>query len=232
MPIISGLHHSDPQVQGQDQGVTRWFKTADNKFTGTSGNDQIHGRGGNDKLHGSDGDDLITGGHGHDKLYGDNGNDKLFGGDGKDKLFGGAGNDSLDGGGGRDKLVGGSGDDLLMGGGAKDTYVYQDTPGSGDLSVGGHDTIVDSGFNWLVLPQTALDQLTIGGITLSQVGKHQNLALASSINGENSIALAGNTLEIDLNHDGIFTAENDFQVSMVGVQSMTYHGHHHIFSFT
>jgi Putative glucoamylase/Protein of unknown function (DUF3131)/RTX calcium-binding nonapeptide repeat (4 copies) len=91
---------------------------ADDRLTGTGGEDVICGLGGNDRIdaregsdvvYGDEGDDNVSGDLGADTLYGDDGDDRLDGSIGADVLAGGPGNDGLDGGPGQDHLEQGGG---------------------------------------------------------------------------------------------------------------------------
>jgi Ca2+-binding RTX toxin-like protein len=68
----------------------------------------------------------LYGWEGDDRLYGSNGNDTLDGGEGSDQLIAGPGNDQLD---------GGEGDDTIDGGSGQDTLIYDQHPGSIDVSL-------------------------------------------------------------------------------------------------
>jgi VCBS repeat-containing protein len=126
--------------------------TAENVFTGTSGNDYLHLTDSsltNHTYNAGDGDDIIkdgngpstiNGGAGHDLLLGQGGNDILNAGDGNDTLYGGAGSDTLFGGTGNDFLSGGLSGDTLFGGTGEDVF-YFDPSESGSFM----DTISDFG---------------------------------------------------------------------------------------
>ncbi len=117
-------------------------KVADG-LTGSANEDHLYGMGGTDILRGLKGDDYLEGGDGNDEIYGGEDHDTLVGGKGQDTLNGGTGNDHLNGGEGNDTLIGGKGDDILEGGAGIDTYIIN----SGD----GHDTIIDTGRNILII---------------------------------------------------------------------------------
>jgi Ca2+-binding RTX toxin-like protein len=89
----------------EDQLGALLFGGAD-RFTGSTGDDELRAYGGNDKLDGDAGNDTLDGGAG---------NDTILGGAGEDWIEGGAGNDSMDGGEGPSStLSGGSGSDLYI----------------------------------------------------------------------------------------------------------------------
>lgn len=73
-------------------------------------------------------------------VNGNGANNSLYGLDGADRLNGNGGDDVLFGGNGDDELIGGLGADTLVGGAGADTFVFNDTPGGGNV-----DTI--SGFS-------------------------------------------------------------------------------------
>jgi Ca2+-binding RTX toxin-like protein len=82
---------------------------ANNRLTGTAGNDVICADAGADTVNGRGGDDLIYAGAGADSVSGGGGNDRILGGSGRDQLSGGDGRDYLDGGVQRDRCDGGRG---------------------------------------------------------------------------------------------------------------------------
>jgi len=83
-------------------------------------------------------DYTINGTDRKDILIGRGGEQTFIGGGGTDILKGGADNDRLEGGAENDWLDGGQGDDTLIGGEGVDTYIIE-----------GHDTIIDSGENYI-----------------------------------------------------------------------------------
>lgn len=127
--------------------------TGNDNLDGSEGNDQLYGGDGDDFVFGGIGDDLLVGSEGADTLVGSDGNDTLrggngddfltglndddvlFGGDGDDLILGGDGNDRLWGGTGDDVLNGGARRDILHGGAGNDTFVFDDTSDSQQLSV-------------------------------------------------------------------------------------------------
>ncbi len=100
---------------------------------GSNIGDRISGLGGSDTLLGYEGNDTLIGGLGNDTLIGGLGNDALNGGLGNDALNGRAGNDALNGLAGADKLNGGTGNDTLNGGTGNDTFIFNSTPGVGNI---------------------------------------------------------------------------------------------------
>lgn len=94
------------------------------------------------KIVGSQGNDRWTGTTFDDQADGKNGNDNFSGGNGSDTLKGGAGNDTLQGGAGNDMLQGDAGRDKLSGGSGKDDFVFQKASDLGAKS-GKTDVITD-----------------------------------------------------------------------------------------
>jgi hypothetical protein len=90
---------------------------ADDRLTGTPGEDVICGLGGDDRIDAREGGDVVYGDAGNDHVSGDLGADTLYGDDGDDSLDGGLGADVLAGGPGNDGLDGGPGQDHLEQGG-------------------------------------------------------------------------------------------------------------------
>jgi hypothetical protein len=211
-----------------------------NKLIGTAGDDVLSGLGGNDIIYGGDGRDSLDGGAGNDRLYGDQDNDTIYGGLGKDNIDGGKGNDYLSGGIGNDRIngsvgqdtllggrgsdviVGGQDSDLLIGGSGIDFYKYTGLLNDGDLLGGSQDTIRDNGKNIILFSDNALGQLYSGGRGLADIsGLHQ---IGNVINTNSNIAIVANSLQIDTNADGIFTASDDFSINLVGVTNVSYNG--------
>jgi serralysin len=142
-----------------------------------SGTSAINGAGNgeNNYLAGNIGANALSGGLGNDKLFGGGGNDRLDGGVGADTLIGGAGNDllrgsigvdSLIGGVGRDRLEGGASVDTLNGGEGIDAFVFDSTPGAGNV-----DVVLDfvSGTDKILLDEDIFAALGVTG-TLAGVG--------------------------------------------------------------
>jgi Ca2+-binding RTX toxin-like protein len=121
-------------------------------LAGGDGSDRLLGSFGDDNVSGGLGCDILFGGKGCDLLFGDCGNDTLHGGGGNDLLKGGSGDDSLNGGLGDDTLFGGDGDDWLSGGAGSDSFVFEDSFGS--CNVSDFDPSVDT----LVICPSFLDE--------------------------------------------------------------------------
>lgn len=96
-------------------GPTACLETgcANDKITGTAGDDIIFGDDGLGGIRGT-GHDWIMGGQGDDIVNGEAGNDIIFGEEDNDIIDGGPGNDVLDGGFGVDELSGGGGNDTFI----------------------------------------------------------------------------------------------------------------------
>ena len=75
---------------------------------------------------GSEGADYLIGGADAEPIYGNGGNDRLAGG---------AGDDMIDGGFGDDVIAGGPGNDTLYGGAGSDVFVFDATPGAGNIDL-------------------------------------------------------------------------------------------------
>jgi serralysin len=149
------------------------------QLIGTNGVDNLlEGGAGNDQLFGSKGSDTAiysnarsgvtvslpfgtaTGGDGNDTLdsieniVGSAFDDQLIGSNGVDnRVEGGRGNDQLFGFGGNDRLIGGLGNDTLDGGAGQDAFLFDTSPGAGNI-----DTIL----NFNVVDDTI--ELTKAGI--------------------------------------------------------------------
>jgi len=153
---------------------------------------------------GSSQDDRLIGSVYGDAIHGGDGNDRIFGKSGSDRLYGDAGNDTL---------VGGPC--------GADTYVYTTSNlGKGDLEPGGHDLIIGTGRNWLDLTATVESVLTVSGTSLS--AHSGNVILGQQLGPKDQVAFNDHQLMIDLNQDGVFHPDLDFQVTLVGVSRVTY----------
>jgi serralysin len=133
------------------------------------GNDYISGAGGNDLLAGGLGTDIIEGGDGNDTIYGDNSADPLQAGS-TDNILGGTGRDTIFGGGGNDFINGEHDNDWIDGGPGND--IIWGGPGS-DVIYGGDGNDVIYAFSAAQAPANLL-------------------SIATSFNGLNDSALAGN----------------------------------------
>ncbi|MFZ5961328.1 Hint domain-containing protein [Thalassococcus sp. BH17M4-6] len=100
------------------------------------------------------GNDTLSGGGGSDTLLGEDGADTISGGTGNDSLVGGAGDDTLEGGAGADTLNAGAGMDYVSYATSTagvtvnlTTNTFSGGHATGDVSEGGIDGIIGSGFN-------------------------------------------------------------------------------------
>ncbi len=136
-------------------------------------------------------------------------NDLMIGMDQTDWMFGGKGNDILIGEAGEDVLEGGKGDDILVGGSDYDTYIYN----IGD----GHDTIIDTGANEIVIVDVSGKHQTITNVFKtgnSNVWKNANGSITVTHNSPWQIVLEdGSTINLgdaDL-------AAGDFGINLIDV---------------
>jgi hypothetical protein len=181
---------------------------------GTDGGDLLNGKSKADLLIGHDGNDTMNGKGGNDQLFGGVGQDVLKGGAGKDALSGGTGNDTLYGQAGRDTLIGGAGNDLLNGGGGKDTYRYlAGQLGIDDLQAGDHDTIQATKGDTIAFNPSLWAHLTQDGTAL---GALAGQVLGQQIDAGTNIAFVGRSLQIDVNGDGVFQADQDMSIEILG----------------
>lgn len=199
---------------------------------GGSGDDSLDGGTGRDALHGGAGNDTLDGGDGRDSLYGEAGDDYLQGGNNADLLDGGSGHDTLRGsykddvlygGNGADLLIGAEGDDIIDGGAGKDTIVYNATAlGTADVTAGTHDTLLTAVGDKLRFSADLDGELTIAGTSLAAATK--NIVLDGDFDAGTNIRFNGTAIEIDLNGDQAFVAQDDFQIdlSAAGVGSVTF----------
>ena len=176
------LSSSSLYVFDTNANISAEFNTVERVIVSGNGSDVL-------KV-GGDKDTVLDGAAGNDTLITSGGNDSISGGEGNDTIISGNGNDTIDGGAGNDWLIGGNG---------KDTFVL------GNLSAGQADTIIASGKNTLTFSDLA--GLKLGGKTLDEQTK--NLKVGSTLDADNSLAIDGNKLLIDLNGDQVadYTAE-------------------------
>ena len=138
---------------------------------------------------------------------------QLIGNKGKNLLNGMAGDDRLDGGDGNDILIGGAGNDVLKGGSGRDTYLFL----LDDVQAGAFDRVED-GKGDLIDLKAVLATLTIDGLTLA--GLTQNVKVRPVLDQQNSIAFDHGRLQIDLDGDGQFQADVDFQIALPDVRTV------------
>lgn len=175
---------------GGDGNDSIWGETdGDFVLHGGSGDDQIDagdgteflvfGGNGHDSMHGRNGNDWMYGGNGDDRMWGNDGNDKLWGNSGNDQLDGGNGNNVLFGNGGNDGLCGGPGTDILIGG-----------PGSNSKDKNGSYTEDGQAI-------AACGQIC---------GKKWHDLNSNGERDPGETGIAGVTIYMDLNENGVFNA--------------------------
>ncbi|MDP2904216.1 MAG: cadherin-like domain-containing protein [Methylovulum sp.] len=143
----------------------------------------------------------------------------LIGNKGDNVLDGKGGNDHLNGGEGKDLLIGGTGNDALKGGDGKDSYLFAEE----DIQVGGKDKILDGKGDTVDL-KALLSDIKVDGITLESVAK--NIVLGNTFSHvadhETTLAFNEGKLLFDINQDGKFTAGDDFQITITGVDKVVF----------
>jgi peptidoglycan/xylan/chitin deacetylase (PgdA/CDA1 family)/Ca2+-binding RTX toxin-like protein len=161
----------------------------------------------------------LAGGQGNDTLTGNASANTLDGGLGNDTLSGAGGNDTLLGGGGNDVLIGGAGNDSLNGGAGNDIYRYTATTFSGDVGAGQIDTIMFSVGDQLDFTSALEKLMKIGGVSLSAAAA--NVTVGTTFAVGTNVRYTGGQLQIDVNGDRIFSATQDFAVTL-GVNALQY----------
>ena len=151
-----------------------------------------------------------------DIFRGGDGNDLFHGGDGNDILRGGAGDDTLEGGAGDDTLFAGLGTDRLDGGSGNDTFVYTDL----NIGIGNLASIQD-----FVLDEDKIDLSGITGLSSSPTLTTINSTLNPGTTIDNDILTFEEAnilfLYVDANNDGVFVSDDDIQIILFGVDSIT-----------
>lgn len=139
---------------------------------------------------------------------------------GKNTVESGSGSDYIVTGSGQDSISGGLGNDTLIGGEGKDVYSWAE----GTMGAGNAHLIIDGRGSQINLTD-AVNALKIGGKALEGVDKGK-VAVGSTIDANNSVAFVtesrDNTysLQVDLNGDGQFNADQDFQIVIVGTNTI------------
>lgn len=139
---------------------------------------------------------------------------------GKNTVESGSGSDYIVTGSGQDSISGGLGNDTLVGGEGKDVYIWTE----GAMGAGNANLIIDGRGSQINLTD-AVNALKIGGKALEGVDKGK-VAVGSTIDANNSVAFVtesrDNTysLQVDLNGDGQFNADQDFQIVIVGTNTI------------
>lgn len=136
----------------------------------------------------------------------------------KNTVESGSGDDVIKTGNGKDSISGGLGNDTLEGGNGKDTYSWSNaTMGAGEKNV-----VIDGKGSQINLTD-AINALKIGGQALESVNKGK-VAVGSTIDANNSVAFVTEGdkqfLQVDLNGDGKFNADQDFQIEIVGTNTI------------
>lgn len=158
-------------------------------------------------------------------LTGNGSNNSLSGGNGDDTLIGGNGSDTLLGGNDDDRLIGGTGDDSMDGQGGTDLIVYTAGAfGAGDLANGTFDTIAGGVGDSIDFTTAINGLLQYAGTVLGASGTDVVIGGAAFSAGTSNIRFLNGTdlLQIDLDQNGSFNAATDFQISLPGVNSVTY----------
>lgn len=137
----------------------------------------------------------------------------------KNTIESGAGDDIIKTANGKDSISGGLGNDTLVGGKHKDTYTWAETT----MGAGDKDVIIDGKGSQINLTD-AVNALKIGGQALESVDKGK-VAAGSTIDANNSVGFVTEGgkqfLQIDLNGDGKFHVYQDFQIEIVGTDTIT-----------
>lgn len=136
---------------GTIAGTVAFATTAERRFLGGKGDDEITGGRKGDFIDGGDGDDIVRGGLGKDDLVGGSDDDELFGDEGDDLLNGVAVRER-----GENLLDGGEGSDTINYSGNRDLYTFKrfrpgDNPANYstfDVQVSNQSGGVDSWVNW------------------------------------------------------------------------------------
>ncbi|TAL43196.1 MAG: calcium-binding protein, partial [Methylovulum sp.] len=146
---------------------------------------------------------------------------KLVGNKGDNVLNGKGGNDHLKGEEGKDVLIGGIGNDVLKGGDGKDSYLYAGE----DIQAGGKDKILDGQGDVIDL-KALLSSVKVDGVNLESIVQNISLGNAFSNVADHETTLAfngdGGKLLFDINQDGKFTAADDFQITITGVEKVVF----------
>lgn len=137
---------------------------------------------------------------------------------GKNTVESGSGSDYIVTGSGQDSISGGLGNDTLIGGEGKDVYSWAE----GTMGAGNAHVIIDGRGSQINLTD-AVNALKIGGQALESADKGK-VAVGSTIDANNSVAFVTEGdkqfLRVDLNGDGQFNADQDFQIVIVGTNTI------------
>ena len=152
--------------------------------------------------------DLVLTGKADIDGVGNGWDNRIIGNKGNNVLDGKAGNDRLEGKEGKDLMIGGTGNDTLKGGDGKDTYLFT----RNDIQAGGVDKAYDSKGDALDLT-ALLSDIRIDGVGLDAITKNFVLgdSLSRAAGHETSLAFIDGKLLFDLDRDGRFSPDSDFQ---------------------
>lgn len=162
--------------------------------------------------------EMILGGHGAPLPLPQNGGaeiDTLLGDNKRNTLKGFENDDVLVGQDGGDTLIGGSGDDVMVGGLGWDRYLWS----SSDFEANGVDQVIDGRGSRLIFDNAFLDSVNLNGKSLASIVSRK-VVIGEIINADNGIAYHEGAIQIDLNSDGIFQTETDFQIEIIGTNSI------------
>ncbi len=231
--IVAGAHGNDTisgveNIAGGTAADTLTGNELSNSLRGREGNDTINGGAGTDYADyknasgsvtvtfsaattatssGADGVDTLTniegarGSEGYgDKLVGSTGSQLLYGRGGNDTLNGGAGNDTLDGGSGSDQ------------------YVFNSTPGSGNL-----DTLLSfvSGADKVVLENGVFTGVgaTTGAFAAADVRFYSAAGATAAHDADDRLIYNTTSGALYYDADGTGTTASAVQIAMIGVSS-------------
>jgi Ca2+-binding RTX toxin-like protein len=150
---------------------------------------------------------------GDDVFIGTSGNDTLDGGLGNDQLYGRAGDDTLIGGAGNDLLVGQMGADNLTGDAGVDTFYYNLTAESAPGAVYS-DFINDftPGTDKIDLSTIDANPVAAGDQAFTFIGTAAFGGNAGELRWEDSLTIAPDVLQMDVNGDGV----PDMEIQLIG----------------
>ncbi len=110
---------------------------------------------------------------------------------------------------------------MLKGGDGKDSYLYAGE----DIQAGGKDKILDGQGDVIDL-KALLSSVKVDGVNLESIVQNISLGNAFSNVADHETTLAfngdGGKLLFDINQDGKFTAGDDFQITITGVEKVVF----------
>ncbi|MDO9105746.1 MAG: cadherin-like domain-containing protein [Methylovulum sp.] len=144
----------------------------------------------------------------------------IIGNKGNNVLDGKAGNDRLEGQEGKDILIGGTGNDSLKGGDGKDIYLFTNN----DIQAGGVDKVFDSKGDAIDLT-AMLSDTRVNGAKLASITKSFVLSdtLSKAFGSETNLAFNDGKLLFDIDHDGSFSPNSDFQIVVIPTNQCRWH---------